>query len=215
MKPRRITPDLTTPDRQLTYCTTRQAAELLGIAVRTAQLWVDNGILQAWRTHGGHRRISRASVQALLADKRLRAASGGHHQRTLAAQQPPIRILLTDDDEQQRLFRQRIRTWRISVRLITAANGYDALLQIGRESPDLLVANLDTFGMNGLDLLLNLARSSHREGMGIVLISSLTVPEISRHGVLPPEILVIPKAASADAIEAICTSIVEHRAAML
>lgn len=215
MKPRRTTPGLTIPDRQLTYCTTRQAAELLSISVRTAQLWVDNGILQAWRTHGGHRRISRASVEVLLEDKRLKVSVGSHRQRKLAPEHPPIRILLTDDEQQQRLFRQRIRTWGISVRLLTAANAYDTLLQIGRESPDLLVANLDTFGMNGLDLIANLARSSHREGMDIVLISSLTANEISRHGTLPPEILVIPKLTSADALEALCTSIVERRAAIL
>lgn len=45
---------------------TREASELLGVSLRTVQLWVDSGILQAWKTAGGHRRISSTSVDALL-----------------------------------------------------------------------------------------------------------------------------------------------------
>lgn len=45
---------------------TREASEILGVSLRTVQLWVDSGVLEAWKTVGGHRRISRASVEALL-----------------------------------------------------------------------------------------------------------------------------------------------------
>jgi len=46
--------------------TTRQAAQLLGIAVSTAQLWIENGVLPAWKTPGGHRRIRLSDVSGLL-----------------------------------------------------------------------------------------------------------------------------------------------------
>ncbi|MEK9953666.1 MAG: helix-turn-helix domain-containing protein [Curvibacter sp.] len=49
--------------------TTRQAGEVLGVAVRTVQLWVESGVLPAWRTAGGHRRISRGAVEKLLAER--------------------------------------------------------------------------------------------------------------------------------------------------
>ena len=39
------------------FLTTRQAASLLGVALRTVQLWVEAGKLSAWKTRGGHRRI--------------------------------------------------------------------------------------------------------------------------------------------------------------
>ena len=32
------------------FCTTRQAAERIGVSHRTVQLWVENGTLRAWRT---------------------------------------------------------------------------------------------------------------------------------------------------------------------
>ncbi|WP_434089560.1 MerR family transcriptional regulator [Neopusillimonas aromaticivorans] len=36
---------------------TREAADRLGVSVRTVQLWVESGVLDAWKTPGGHRRI--------------------------------------------------------------------------------------------------------------------------------------------------------------
>ena len=65
--------------------TTIEVAGLLGMAVRSVQLMVDRGELEAWKTPGGHRRISRASVERWLAarqsgirrrrrDRRARAA---------------------------------------------------------------------------------------------------------------------------------------------
>ena len=53
--------------------TTREAARLLGIAVSTAQQWTENGVLPAWKTPGGHRRVRLSAVGALL---RERAGSG-------------------------------------------------------------------------------------------------------------------------------------------
>lgn len=49
--------------------TTRETAQLLGIAVSTAQLWIENGALPAWKTPGGHRRVRLSDVRALLRER--------------------------------------------------------------------------------------------------------------------------------------------------
>lgn len=46
--------------------TTAQAAKLLGISVRTAQLLIEGGSLTSWKTPGGHRRVYRADVEAMV-----------------------------------------------------------------------------------------------------------------------------------------------------
>jgi excisionase family DNA binding protein len=48
--------------------TTTEAAKLLGISVRTAQLLIEGGGLPSWKTPGGHRRVHRSDVEALLPD---------------------------------------------------------------------------------------------------------------------------------------------------
>ena len=49
--------------------TTREAAGMLGIAVSTAQQWIENGVLPAWKTPGGHRRVRLSAVSALLRER--------------------------------------------------------------------------------------------------------------------------------------------------
>lgn len=57
---------MTTPHDNDPILTTREAAQLLGIAVSTAQLWMESGALPTWKTPGGHRRVRLSSVRRLL-----------------------------------------------------------------------------------------------------------------------------------------------------
>lgn len=49
--------------------TTREAAQLLGVAVSTAQVWMENGDLPAWKTPGGHRRVRHSAVVRLVRER--------------------------------------------------------------------------------------------------------------------------------------------------
>jgi excisionase family DNA binding protein len=46
--------------------TTADTAKLLGVSVRTAQLLIESGAVTSWKTPGGHRRVYRADVMALI-----------------------------------------------------------------------------------------------------------------------------------------------------
>jgi len=49
--------------------TTREAAQLLGVAVSTAQVWMESGDLPAWKTPGGHRRVLYSAVMRLVRER--------------------------------------------------------------------------------------------------------------------------------------------------
>lgn len=49
-------------------CSPGEAAKILGVSPKTVQLWVDAGILAAWKTVGGHRRVTLESVEKLKRD---------------------------------------------------------------------------------------------------------------------------------------------------
>ena len=76
--------------------TTRQAATLLNVSVRTVQLWVERGVLQAWKTAGGHRRISVSSIQQLLDEKMEKQISGNFFSRPLLRHLYAASILVSE-----------------------------------------------------------------------------------------------------------------------
>lgn len=46
------------------FCGTSYASKVLGISIGTVQGLVERNELRAWRTNGGHRRISLKSIQS-------------------------------------------------------------------------------------------------------------------------------------------------------
>ncbi|WP_246793218.1 helix-turn-helix domain-containing protein [Burkholderia perseverans] len=67
--------------------TTAEAAKLLGVSIRTVQLWVEGGTLASWKTPGGHRRVRRASVEAAI---RRQASSRGSALVVVIAARPEL-----------------------------------------------------------------------------------------------------------------------------
>jgi excisionase family DNA binding protein len=65
--------------------TTAQTAKLLGVSVRTAQLLIEGGSLPSWKTPGGHRRVYRRDVEAIIADDPADADRHSSHVVALAS----------------------------------------------------------------------------------------------------------------------------------
>lgn len=59
------------PNSKDSVLTTRATAELLGVAVSTAQLWIENGAIPSWKTPGGHRRVRLSAVKQLMEERGL------------------------------------------------------------------------------------------------------------------------------------------------
>ena len=57
------------------YCGTSYAAKLLRVSVGTVQNLVESSSLKAWKTQGGHRRISLQSIQEYQATHHLEPSS--------------------------------------------------------------------------------------------------------------------------------------------
>ncbi|MDP1524864.1 MAG: response regulator [Rhodocyclaceae bacterium] len=177
------------------FCTTREAAEVLGVSLRTAQLWVDSGILQAWKTEGGHRRINVDSVEKLM--RTGSSAQSGNVSGTKAGvpvDLTRLKILVVEDDNTLiKLYRTYIGSWNLPLQISTALNGYEALILIGREQPDLMIADLSMPGMDGFQMIRTLAGSSFREGMEIVVVTGMEDETIAAQGGLPENIKILHK----------------------
>lgn len=166
--------------------TTREAAERLGVSLRTVQLWVESGALAAWKTMGGHRRISRDSVERVVREQEhaLDADTADHR----------FRILVVEDEESLRqLYELKLDSWDLPLEILTTANGYEALLIIGDKRPDLLVADLSMPAMDGFRMIRTLKSSAEFRDLEIVVVSALDATEIEDRGGLPDGVRVFRK----------------------
>jgi len=176
--------------------TTRQAAERLGVSLRTIQLWVESGVLPAWKTAGGHRRVARASVEELVAE-RNKALDGRPARET-------FKILVVEDEESLRkLYQLKFASWNLPIETLTAANGYDGLLVIGDQHPDLLIADLSMPGMDGFRMIRTLKASPNYRSLEIVVVTALDATEIEDRGGLPEGVTVFTKPVPFQELESI------------
>lgn len=114
---------------------TRQAAKLLGVSVRTIQLWVEQGLLNAWKTPGGHRRIVQESILSLL-----------HKRHGL---QPLTHVLCVNlDAEFIKLLILLCQQWHFPIEFQQARNAVDALLMLGQHKADLVLMKQDQQGID-------------------------------------------------------------------
>ena len=157
-------------------CTTREAAEALGICVRTAQLWVEQGRLRAWKTPGGHRRILRESVNA-----QLRA-----REKECGVSLEGFDILIVEDEPiQKQLLQKKIASLGSEINVRTAYNGVEGLIKIGERQPNVLITDLLMPGLDGFHLLKTLVDSPLLRPLQIIVITSLADEEIAEQGGLP------------------------------
>ncbi len=199
---------------QKSFCTTRQAAALLGVSVGTVQLWVESGLLQAWKTSGGHRRVLRASVDCLLhnvSQPALPSSATASQPVCQPAKPRRLSILVVEDDPGLlRLYDIQMSRWPMAPEVIGINNAFAALLMMGRAAPDLLIIDLHMPKMDGFGLLSVLHQAPEMANTTIVVVSGLDSQSIADRGDVPAGIEVLAKPIPFDRLLAIATGIVKQ-----
>lgn len=184
---------------------TREAAEQLGVALRTVQLWVESGVLPAWKTAGGHRRISRVAVERLIGERRAALSGDPAGVAPVDAAGARLQVMVVEDEpELLRLFTMVIAGWELPIDVTPAVNGFDALLRLGQRCPDLLVTDLNMPGMDGFKMIASLRGVGRAyDDLEIVVVTALSEADIARRGGLPPQVRVFHKPVPFDELEAL------------
>jgi len=169
------------------FISTAQAARQLGLSLGAVQQMVESGTLAGWKTAGGHRRIRQDSVDALLA----RARSPSTHMRGSGDR---LRVMVVEDDRlPQNIYRETFLTWSLPLNVHVMEHGLDALVEVGREPPDLLIADLRIPGIDGFEMIRRLRDNPLSSDIAIVVVSALGPKEIAAAGGLPEDITVYRK----------------------
>jgi excisionase family DNA binding protein len=158
-------------------CTTLEVARQLGLAVRSVQLMVDRGELEAWKTTGGHRRISRASVQRWLTQRRAGDPLAQAKRPDTAARRPGSRVLrvllIEDSRHDQNLITLLMRQQFAHVELSVADDGIAGLAMAGQLQPDVLLVDIPLPGIDGTTLIGSLRSHPTFACSQLIVITSL------------------------------------------
>ncbi len=163
-------------DPQPEFLSTAEAARLLGLSTTLVQTLVDQNELVAWKTRGGHRRISRKSV---INYQGMARRNDGHVRSTR------VQTHLSLVSENVKLL-SKLNTanqmWNLPVTLNLFASVTEALLDLSNVRPDMLIVELTmplVEQQKTLQALVNF-NNKGRGSLPIVLITQekdLCVPE--------------------------------------
>jgi len=187
------------------FYTSRQAATILSVSLRTVQLWEKSGILTAWKTVGGHRRIEKTSIVKLL-DKRseqLEANKGDTHS-SHESKTGSLNVLVVEDEAVQlELYRIMFARWDFSQNVKFVSDGYKALIEIGQNKPDIIFTDIDMPDFDGVKMIRSITDMYGENEVEIVAISALSQIDIDAKGGLPGYVRFLPKPIPFDAVKSI------------
>ena len=176
-------------------CSTRDVARVLGLAVRSVQLMVDRGELEAWKTPGGHRRIARASVERWLKQRHGPAAdvvaaeapvgadatsvsthrkrSPGGTRKSGAHGGRQCVLLIEDSVHFQNLVKLLMAHDFPQVDLHVADDGIVGLAMAGELQPDVLIVDILLPGIDGATLIGRLRSHPQFQRSRLIVVTSL------------------------------------------
>lgn len=182
---------------------TIEAARILGLAVRSVQLMVDRGELQAWKTPGGHRRISRDSINQWRDSERttLRTpnAADAHSANTEPFKSNDRttsggRVLLIEDSTHfQNLVKLLLAQGFPNVELKVASDAISGLAMTGEFQPDVLLVDILLPGIDGATLITSLRSNPRFQAMQLIVITSLDARQLAPYAFALQGVQVIHK----------------------
>lgn len=156
--------------------TTTEAARVCHVERATIIRWIDVGILKAFKTPTGRNKILVEDLVDLL------KKNGMPIPDDLTGFAKPIVYVVDDEDDFLFLLEERLLGENRSApfELATFKNGFDALMAIGRDCPDVLITDIRMPEMNGYELCKKLKESGDTHFMKIIIISGYLDAELDK-----------------------------------
>jgi excisionase family DNA binding protein len=154
--------------------TSHEVAALVQVSPSAVLRWIDQGLLPAFRTPGGHRRIGAAELLEFLTTHRMPVPG------ELTGGRERVRLLVIDDE---------VRYLRSLVTLLGLADPrlevelcdhpVSGLLKVGLWRPQAVMLDAYMPGMDGLEVCRRLKRAEETSGIALIAMSGRPTPELA------------------------------------
>lgn len=141
--------------------TTHDISRLLQVDPSTVSKWIDRGILMAFRTPGGHRRVRSSDLRTFLIAHEMPVPD------ELGA--GPIKLLVVDDEKSALdAIKRAFKAFSNQVDLVTTTSGVEAVLLVSELRPHGLLIDLNMPEVDGLEVVRRVRARKSLEGVRLI-----------------------------------------------
>ncbi|NLF30648.1 MAG: response regulator [Planctomycetes bacterium] len=140
---------------------TFKIAQLLDVNPSSVSNWVDQKLLEAHRTPGGHRRVAITELLRFLKERNMPVPP--------ELQSPLARVLVVDDEPALcRLIARSLRLANPEYEVVEATDGFSAGQLVASMNPDVVILDLRMPGIDGFEVC-RIIKSQDRTRHAVVL----------------------------------------------
>lgn len=146
--------------------TVSQASKYCSVPTKTIISWIDSGDISAQKTVGGHRRIRKEDLDAVLVKKGISLPGN-------AKKEARKKILVVDDDRIiVETIVQALEEDEYGYEMISASDGFEAGLQVSHFKPDLLILDIMMPDINGYEVCRRIKENAAIKDIKIIVLSA-------------------------------------------
>ena len=145
-------------------------AEMLHVDPGSVANWIDQGLLKAHRTPGGHRRVVSGDLVKFLREHKMPVPA--------ELSSTPVRVLVVDDDEAvAKMVVRGVRLQYPEFEVLEANDGFRAGTLVATLRPDVVILDLHMQGMDGFEVCRMIKAQDATKHADVIAITGFPSPE--------------------------------------
>lgn len=147
------------------FITTSRASRRCGVARTTLTKWIDQGLLRAFLTPGGHRKIAENDLIEFMERQGIR-------QQSIKAPMKERILVVDDNPDDIRLLEGAFLAAAGEYEVQSADNGFHAIYKIGRFKPGIVILDLVMPDMDGFAVCEKIKTDQEMRNIKIIAVTA-------------------------------------------
>jgi len=152
--------------KQKRYWGTQRVARVCQVSPATVANWIDQGLLKGHKTPTGRRRVEADDLKAFLRAHDMAVPQDLAHGNGHA-----MVVVVDDDPGYLKALVLTIERSELDVEVVEAATGVDALLEIGRVQPTLIVLDYSLPDLNAPEVIRRLLEPGRQLDVEVIVVT--------------------------------------------